>query len=66
MSEVKQVKFSSNGAYIMLGTSENSIVLIDAYEGKLVSIINFNFCHDTNPSNTKINFNIASEVCKQL
>lgn len=38
MSEVKQVKFSSNGAYIMLGTSENSIVLIDAYEGKLVSL----------------------------
>ena len=36
MPEVKQVKFSSNGAYILLGTSENQIMLIDAYEGKAV------------------------------
>ena len=34
-AEVKQMKFSPDGQCILLGTTENVIVLIDAFEGKL-------------------------------
>ena len=34
-AEVKQMKFSPDGQFILLGTTENVIVLIDSFEGKL-------------------------------
>lgn len=34
-AEVKQMKFSPDGQFIMLATTENIIVLIDSFEGKL-------------------------------
>ena len=33
--EIKQMKFSPNGKYILLGTTNNVITLIDSFEGKL-------------------------------
>jgi len=34
--EIKSMKFSFNGTYILLGSVENSVTLIDAFEGKKV------------------------------
>ena len=34
-AEVKQMKFSPDGQFILLGTTESTIVLIDSFEGKL-------------------------------
>lgn len=42
-AEVKQMKFSPDGQYIMLGTTENIIVLIDSFEGKLKHKLSGNF-----------------------
>jgi len=35
--EIKFMKFSFNGTYILLGSAENTVTLIDAFEGKKVS-----------------------------
>ena len=32
---MKQMKFSPDGQFILLGTTENIIVLIDSFEGKM-------------------------------
>lgn len=32
-NEIKMMKFSNDGQYILLATSDNSIILLDAYEG---------------------------------
>ena len=34
-AEVKQMRFSPDGLLILLGTTENAIILIDAFEGQL-------------------------------
>ena len=34
--EIKFLKFSFNGQYILVGSSENTILLVDAFEGKRV------------------------------
>jgi hypothetical protein len=34
LAEVKQIKFSPDGQFIMLGTTDNVITLIDSFEGK--------------------------------
>jgi hypothetical protein len=36
--EIKFLRFSFNGQYILLGSVENTITLIDAFEGKKVRI----------------------------
>ncbi len=36
--EIKFLKFSFNGNYILLGSTDNQINLIDAFEGKKVRI----------------------------
>jgi hypothetical protein len=36
--EIKFLKFSFNGQFILLGSVENTITLIDAFEGKQVNI----------------------------
>ena len=36
--EIKFMKFSFNGTYILLGSAENTITLIDAFEGKKVKL----------------------------
>lgn len=41
MPEIKFLKFSYNGAFILLGTTENAIFLIDAFEGKKVITLPF-------------------------
>lgn len=33
IAEIKSMKFSPNGKFILLGSSENVMLLIDAYEG---------------------------------
>ena len=33
--QIKQIKFSPDGKYILLGTTNNVITLIDSFEGKL-------------------------------
>jgi len=35
--EIKFMRFSFNGLYILLGSTENTITLIDAFEGKKVT-----------------------------
>ena len=42
-AEVKQMKFSPDGQFILLGTTENIIVLIDSFEGKLKHKFTGNF-----------------------
>ena len=37
--EIKFLKFSFNGNYILLGSTDNQINLIDAFEGKKVIIL---------------------------
>ena len=34
-AEIRQLKFSPDGLLIMLGTTDNVIILIDSYEGKI-------------------------------
>ena len=34
-AEIKQMRFSPDGQFILLGTTENIILLIDSFEGKL-------------------------------
>ena len=34
--EIKSMKFSPNGMYILLGTRENTIFLLDAFKGTMV------------------------------
>jgi hypothetical protein len=38
--EIKFLKFSFNGNYILLGSTDNQINLIDAFEGKKVRLSN--------------------------
>lgn len=35
--EVTQIKFSNSGEYMLLATVQNKIILLDAYEGKLLA-----------------------------
>ena len=37
--EIKFLKFSYNGQYILLGSTDNQIILIDAFDGKKVNQI---------------------------
>ena len=39
--EIKFLKFSFNGNYILLGSTDNQINLIDAFEGKKVRKVDF-------------------------
>ena len=34
--EIKSMKFSPNGKYVLLGTRENLIMLLDAFKGTMV------------------------------
>ena len=34
--EIKQMKFSPNGKYILLATRQNSLMLLDAFKGTMV------------------------------
>ena len=34
-AEIRTIKFSPDGQYILVGTTENLICLIDAFEGKM-------------------------------
>ena len=36
IKEVKQIKFSCNGNYILCGTSEGVLMVLDAYEGTML------------------------------
>ena len=47
--EIKQMKFSPNGKYILLGTQDNLITLLDANLGSITKRFSANF----NPSSLK-------------
>lgn len=34
--EIKSMKFSPNGMYVLLGTRDNTILLLDAFKGTMV------------------------------
>jgi WD40 repeat protein len=41
--EIKSMKFSPNGKYILLGTRDNVIMLLDAFKGSMVRKLEGNF-----------------------
>ncbi len=39
-AEIRSLKFSPNGQFLMLGTTDNQIALIEPFDGKLLCKIN--------------------------
>ena len=37
-AEIKTLKFSNNGSFLLCGTADNNIVILDSFSGKRVNL----------------------------